>query len=167
MVSIDRYGLNSANFNFSFTTSDGDKIDLKMYDSVEASSSYKKTNGFESQELTLRHKYGYEFHYEGNGLSEQDKKEIAEAFEKIKPLFEKFMEQKEANEKVMTNTVQMLKSFLPQPKDENHANAIKEEGVKTFDDILKQIQATLDEVKKAKELFDKLFDDSKKLEIFA
>jgi uncharacterized damage-inducible protein DinB len=167
MLSIDRYGLNAANFEFSFTTSDGDKIDLKMYDSVEASSSYKKGRGFESEEFTLKHMYGYEFHYEGNGLSEQDKKEIAEAFKKIRPLFEKFMEQKEANEKVMTNTAQMIKSFLPEPKNENHANAIKHEGVKTFDEVLKQIQATLDEVRKAKEFFDKLFDNSKKLELFA
>ena len=166
MLSIDKYGLNSANFDFSFTTSDGDKIDLKMFDSIEAGSSYKKGRGFETEEFTIRHIYGYEYHYEGNGLSEQDKKEIAEAFKKIKPLFEKFMKQKEANKKVMANTVQMLKSFLPEPKNENHINAIKSEGVKTFDDVLKQIQATLEEVKKAKEFFDRLFDDSKKLEIF-
>ncbi len=167
MLSIDKYGLNSANFNFSFTTSDGDKIDLKMFDSVEANSSYKKTRGFESEEFTLKHAYGYEFHYEGNGLSKEDKKEIAEAFKKIKPLFEKFMKQKKANEKIMANTAQMLKSFLPEPKNENHANAIKQEGVKTFDDVLKQIKVSIDEVKKAKEFFDRLFDNSKKLEIFA
>jgi len=167
MINIDRYGLNSANFDFSFTTSDGDRIELKMYDSVEAESSYKKKNGFESQELTLKHEYGYEFHYEGNGLSEQDKKEIATAFEKIKPLFEKFMEQKDANEKVMTNTAQMLKAYLPQPKNDNHKNAIKNEAVNTFDDILKQIKATFEEVKKAKDLFNRLFDNSKKIDLFA
>ena len=167
MLNIDGYGLNSANFEFSFTTSDGDKIDLKMFDSVEAGSSYKKGRGFESEEFTVSHIYGYEFHYEGNGLSEQDKREIAEAFKKIKPLFEKFMEQKEANEKVMTNTIQMIKSMLPEPKNESHANAIKHEGLKTFDDVLKQIKATLDEVRKAKEFFDRLFDDSKKLDFFA
>ncbi|WP_456479715.1 ATP/GTP-binding protein [Nautilia sp.] len=167
MLSIDRYGLNSASFNFSFTTSDGDKIDLKMFDSIEALSSYKRGGEFESEEFTIKHEYGYEFHYEGNGLSEQDLKEIKEAFEKIEPLFEKFMKQKEANEKVMANTVQMLKSMLPEIKNDNYLNALKEEGVKTFDDVLKQMKATLDEVKKAKELFDRLFDDSKKLEIFA
>ena len=167
MLSIDRYGLNSASFNFSFTTSDGDKIDLKMFDSIESGSSYKKGRGFESEEFTLKHMYGYEFHYEGNGLSEQDKKEIKEAFKKIRPLFEKFIKQKEANEKVMANTAQMIKSFLPELKNENHANAIKSEGVKTFDDVLKQIKATLEEVRKAKEFFDRLFDNSKKLELFA
>ena len=84
MLSIDKYGLNSASFNFSFTTSDGDKIDLKMFDSIESGSSYKKGRGFESEEFTLKHMYGYEFHYEGNGLSEQDKKEIKETFISIK-----------------------------------------------------------------------------------
>jgi methionyl-tRNA formyltransferase len=77
------------------------------------------------------------------------------------------MEQKDANEKVMTNTAQMLKSMLPKPKDENHSNAIKQEGVKTFDEVLKQIKASIDELKKAKELFDKLFDNSQKFEFFA
>ncbi|AZV47428.1 ATP/GTP-binding protein [Nautilia sp. PV-1] len=166
MINIDRYGLNSASFDFSFVTSDGDQIELKMYDSIEAASSYKKGRNFESEEFTLKHEYGYEFHYKGNGLSEQDKKEIAETFKKIKPLFEKFIKQKEANEKVMTNTAQMLKSVLPKIKNENHLNAVKHEAVNTFDDILKQIKATLDEVKKAKELFDKIFDKSKKLEIY-
>jgi len=39
MISIDRYGLNSSAFKFKFTTSDGDKIDLKMSDSLETASS--------------------------------------------------------------------------------------------------------------------------------
>jgi hypothetical protein len=167
MLQIDRYGLNSANFDFSFVTSDGDKIDFKMYDSVEVSSSYKKGNGYISRELTLKHEYGYEFHYEGNGLSKEDIKEIKEAFKKIKPLFEKFIKQKDANEKVVTNTAQMLKSMLPKIKNENHSNALKQEGVNTFDDILKQIKASLEELKKAKELFDKMFDNSKQLDFFA
>jgi len=167
MTSVDRYKVNAASFSFSFTTSDGDKIDLKMYDSVEANSSYKKARGYTSEEFTLKHQYGYEFHYEGNGLSKEDIKEIKEAFKKIKPLLKEFLKQKEANEKVITNFSHSIKSMLPQIKNENHLNAVKNEGVKTFDDVLKEIQAELKELKKAKELFDKLFDSSKKLELFA
>ncbi len=165
MLSVDRYALNSAKFNFSVTTSDGDKIDLKLFDSINVESNYKKANGFVSEEFTLKHQYGYEFHYEGNGLSEQDLKEIKEAYKKIKPLFERFLKEKNANEKVVANIAHAIKSELPAPKNENHLNAIKEEGVKTFDDVLKQIKATLEEVGKAKKLFDKLFE-SNKLDIF-
>jgi len=166
MTAIDRYGMNSASFEFSFTTSSGDKIDLKMFDSISASSEYKRTNGTESQSLTLQHQYGYEFHYEGNGLDKNDLKEIKEAMEKIKPLYEKFLKQKDANEKVMANVSHHIKSLLPQAKDENHANAIKSATVNTFDSVLKTIKASLEELDKTKKLFDKLFDDSKKLDIF-
>jgi hypothetical protein len=167
MLSVDRYALNTASFEFKFTTSDGDKIDLKLSDLVEAGSSYVKKGKNISEEFTLKHQFGYEFHYEGNGLSAKDIKEIKEAFKKVKPLLEKFLKQKDANEKVMANVSHHLKSFMPEVKDFNHFNAIKNEGVKTFDEVLKSIKASLEELKKAKELFDKLFDNSNKLEIFA
>jgi len=167
MVSIDKYGLNSSAFEFKFTTSDGDKIDLKMSDSLETASSYKKNKNGASYEFSLKHKFEYNFHYEGNGLSKEDLKEIKEAFKKARPLLEKFLKEKNENDKVLKNVAHHLKSFLPKPKNENHLNAIKDEGVKTFDDILKSIKAQMKEVEKAKKLFDELFDNSKKIEIFA
>jgi hypothetical protein len=167
MTSIEKYSLNAASFNFSFVTSDGDKIDLKMYDKVKSKSSYKKSGNYVSEELTLKHEFGYEFHYEGNGLSERDKKEIQEAFEKIRPLFEKFIKQKNLNEKIVTNTAMAMKSLLPKARNNDFLNALKQEGVKTFDEILKEVKANMKELIKTKELFDKLFDESKKLEFFA
>ncbi|GAB6045823.1 hypothetical protein JCM11957_14210 [Caminibacter profundus] len=167
MLLVVRYGLNSTSFEFKFTTSDGDKIDLKMQDLIEANSSFKEGNNGVSQEFTLRHQFEYEFHYEGNGLSKKDIEEIKKTFKKVKPLLEKFLKEKEENEKVMKNVAHHIKSFLPTPKNENHLNAIKDAGVNTFDDILKNIKAGIEELNKAKELFDRLFDNSKKLEIFA
>jgi hypothetical protein len=165
MLSVNRYALNSSSFEFKFTTSDGDKIDLKLSDTVEASSSFKKGDGEILEEFTLKHKFGYEFSYEGNGLSSEDIKEIKEAFKKMQPLLEKFLKEKKENDKVMSNVSNYLKGMLPKIKNDNHLNAMKSEGVKTFDDVLKKIKAGLDELNKAKELFDKLF--SNKLEIFA
>jgi len=167
MISVNQYGLNSANFEFNFTTSDGDKIDLKMNDTLEISNDLKKDKHSISEELTLKHQFSYEFHYEGNGLSEKDLKEIKEAFKKIKPLLEKFLKAKDSNDKIMKNSAHHIKSLLPEIKNENHLNALKDEGVKTFDKILKEIKASFEEVKKAKELFDRLFDNTNKLEIFA
>ncbi|WP_457564463.1 ATP/GTP-binding protein [Caminibacter sp.] len=165
MLSVERYGLNSSSFEFKFTTSNGDKIDLKLSDSIEASSSFKKSSKGMVEEFTLKHQFSYEFHYEGNGLSKKDLEEIKEAFKKIKPLFEKFIKEKDANDRVIANVANHFKSFLPTSKNENHLNAMKQEGVNTFDEVLKSIKASMEKVKKAKELFDKLF--SKKLEIFA
>ncbi|WP_456489106.1 ATP/GTP-binding protein [Caminibacter pacificus] len=161
---IDTSSINLTSFSFHFTTSSGDRIDLEMSDSLKATSSYKKNSDTTVKEISLEHAFEYKFHYEGNGLSEQDKKEIKEAFKKIKPMLEKFLKQKDTNEKTMTNFSQMLKSSLPLPKNDNHLNAIKNEGVKTFDDVLNEIKASFDELKKAKELFDKLF--SKNFEFY-
>ena len=167
MLSVSNYAGNYASFNFDFTTSDGDKISLSLTDYLDVSSSYKKGRNYISEEFSLKHQYGYEFHYEGNGLSEQDKKEIKEAFKKIEPLFKKFLDQKDKNDKIAQNIIHHAKSLLPQPKNENHQNAIKQAAVDSFDNILKQIKATLDEVKKTKEFFDKLFNDENKLNLFA
>ena len=164
---VDVSSFNTSSFHFSFTTSSGDKIDLDMFDSVDIENSYKKTKNGDLEQISLRHQFGYEFHYKGNGLSEQDKKEIKEAFKKIKPLFEKFLNQKKQNDKIMTNAAHYIKSMLPDVKNENQLNFMKNEGVKSFDDVLKEMKAGFDELKKAKELFDKIFDGSKKLEIFA
>jgi len=166
MLSINQYANNSAEFKFKFTTSDGDKIEINLEDSLEVESNFSKSRNSISEEFTLRHKFGYEFKYEGNGLSKEDLKEIKEAFKKVKPLLEKFLKEKEANEKVINNVAHSIKSLLPTPKDENHLNAIKNEAVNTFDDVLKSIKATLEELNKAKELFDKLFDNHNKLDIF-
>jgi len=166
MISVNKYGLNSADFEFNFTTSDGDIINLKMRDILEVKSDLKKTKHSMSEELTLKHQFSYEFHYEGNGLSQKDLKEIKDAFKKIKPLLEKFLKTKKSNDRVIKNVAHHLKSFLPPVKNENHLNAIKNEGVKTFDDVLKNLKVSFDELKKAKELFDRLFDNTNKLEIF-
>jgi len=164
MLNIGKYASNSANFNFSFTTSSGDKIDLKMFDSIEAENHFTKTRTSVSQELTLTHQFGYEFHYEGNGLDENDIKEIKEAFKKIKPMLKEFLKQKDINEKVIKNAANRLKSYLPPIKNQNHLNALKQEGVNTFDEVLKSIKAGIEELKKAKELFDNLFNQ--KFEIY-
>lgn len=166
MLSIDKYGLNSANLNLSFTTSSGDKIDLSLKDSIEASSSFKKKRGLISEEFTLKHTFEYKFHYEGNGLDKNDIKEIKEALKKAKPLIEKFLKEKNENEKVMTNIAHSLKSILPKPKNLNHENAIKHHTVNVFDEILKEMKASLEETQKAKKLFDKLFENNNKLDLF-
>lgn len=165
MLSINSYNFDSSKFDFKFTTSSGDKIELSMYDSVEIDKNFTKSPNSKTYEMTLKHEYGYHFHYEGNGLDKNDIKEIKEAMEKIKPLMEKFLKTKDMHEKEMVNFAHKLKSLLPKPKNENHSLAIKNHTVNTFDEILKSIEASMKELKKTKELFDRLFDN--KFELIA
>ena len=165
MLSINSYNFDSSKFDFKFTTSSGDKIELSMYDSVEIDKNFTKSPNSKTYEMTLKHEYGYHFHYEGNGLDKNDIKEIKEAMEKIKPLMEKFLKTKDMHEKEMVNFAHKLKSLLPKPKNENHSLAIKHHTVNTFDEILKSIEASMKELKKTKELFERLFDN--KFELIA
>ncbi len=165
MISFNLLNFDSTKFDFKFTTSSGDKIELNMYDSVEIDKSFSKNGNIKTAEISLKHEYGYHFHYEGNGLSKEDIKEIKEAMKKIKPLIEKFLKAKKEHQKEITNFVHNLKSFLPKPKNKNHEFAIKSHTLNTFDEILKHIQASIKELQKTKELFDRLFD--KKFELIA
>ncbi|NPA11213.1 MAG: ATP/GTP-binding protein [Epsilonproteobacteria bacterium] len=167
MTSVDKYSFNSASFSFSFTTSSGDKIDLKMFDSLEMNSETSSNAFATKQEFTLKHQYGYEFSYKGDGLSEQDLKEIKEALNRVKPMLEKFLKEKNSNEKTITNFTHQIKSFLPSFKNENSKNALKSMTLDSFDEVLKSIKAQMSELERAKQLFDKLFDESNKLEFFA
>lgn len=158
MLSINSYNFDSSKFDFKFTTSSRDKIELSMYDSVKIDKNFTKSPNSKTYEMTLKHEYGYHFHYEGNGLDKNDIKEIKEAMEKIKPLMEKFLKTKDMHEKEMVNFAHKLKSLLPKPKNENHSLAIKHHTVNTFDEILKSIEASMKELKKTKELFDNKFE---------
>lgn len=55
-------------FDFSFKTSGGDEINLKMYDNKTVDYASAKTAGASVSALTLTHEYGYSFSYKGDGL---------------------------------------------------------------------------------------------------
>ena len=66
--------LNYNSFGFSLQTSSGDTIDLSMYDSRSASISQEQSGNTQSTTLSLSHAYGYSFHFDGNGIDENDQK---------------------------------------------------------------------------------------------
>ena len=165
MLNINSYNVDMSKFNFKFTTSSGDKIELNLYDNLEIDKSFSRNSNSKTSEMTLRHEYGYSFHYEGDGLDKNDIKEIKEAIKKIKPLFEKFLKTKKEHEKEIINFTHNLKSMLPKPKNKNYELAIKHHTLESFDEILKNIKVTNKELKKAKEIFDRLFEN--KFELIA
>jgi hypothetical protein len=73
-------------FGYQFQTSDGDKISIDL--SQEKDVSYEGDANGGTLNLTLIDTF--QFSYEGNGISDQDRKEIAEALAKIKPKIEAF-----------------------------------------------------------------------------
>ena len=77
--------------SFSMKTSSGDEISFSMYDNKNLEFSSQKNGTSSQRSLTLTHEYGYEFAYKGNGIDEQDMKEIEEAMKQIRPQVDEFM----------------------------------------------------------------------------
>ncbi len=145
----------SASIGFSFQTSSGDKIDLQLYS--------KKTVGYEKNEsgesLAFSSKEGYKFQFETNGLSEQDKIEIADAMKKIEPMIKKFMDDNQSGS-FMKEPLDIIAfnigKELPKPKDENAKNALSASTVGVFDNLLKKAGKPQDIFDNMKKLLDKI-----------
>ena len=101
---------------------------------------YKKQNGKNTQtsELTLSHKYGYKFEFKSNGLSQQDKLEIAKALEDITPKIYEFINNKNQKNAIGSSVLDLFNNLLKQNKaDEKTLQSSKN----LFDEILKQLQS--------------------------
>lgn len=130
-------------------TSSGDLIDLSMY--KEASAAYSESSDGTSYTKTseLSFSQGYKFHYEGNGISEQDQKEIDEALKKFKPEIEKFMAKSGGDESVKNTSkpedwlASLGSGIMPTPKDDNMKNAQKSQMAKAFDEMMKKFSSNM------------------------
>lgn len=146
--------------DFSFKTSSGDNISLSMYDNKELSTSSTNDGNMSVQEFSLSHAYGYEYHYEGNGIDENDKKEIAKALEALQPKIDEFMQNVQdsgiPSPSEILNTSKDLRDELPEVKDENQKSAIQDQVLKLFDDNVQKYFPNEDILKSAKSLFDRL-----------
>ncbi|NCB55499.1 MAG: diacylglycerol kinase, partial [Epsilonproteobacteria bacterium] len=88
-INTTNYSYNS--LGFSLQTSSGDVIDLNMYDERSASISHEQSGGMQNTMLSLSHAYGYNFHYEGDGIDENDQKEIDAAMKLIQPQIDEYL----------------------------------------------------------------------------
>ena len=125
-------------FDFKFKTSSDDEINLSMYNNK--SLEYKKQNGKNTQtsELTLSHKYGYKFEFKNNGLSQQDKLEIAKALEDITPKIDELINNEKQKNTIGSSVLDLFNNLLKQNKaDEKTLQSSKN----LFDEILKQLQS--------------------------
>ena len=101
---------------------------------------YKKQSDKNTQtsELTLSHKYGYKFEFKSNGLSQQDKLEIAKALEDITPKIDEFINNENQKNAIGSSVLDLFNNLLKQNKaDEKTLQSSKN----LFDEILKQLQS--------------------------
>lgn len=151
-------------------TSSGDTIDLKMYDERAAEFSHKQNDSSAITTLSLSHAYGYNFHYEGNGIDAQDKQEIAEAMKLVEPIMEKFLKnvsESEPKNADIVNSAFDINSLLPKPKDINTKNYLNDNTLKTFDKVLEKVENQNEKIlKEAQKLFDALLKQSERFELY-
>jgi len=130
------------NMSFSMKTSSGDEISFSMYDNKSLEFSSQKNGNSSQRSLTLTHEYGYEFAYKGNGIDEQDMKEIEEAMKQIRPQVDEFMKNVKEGDKIAGSSQSIselsnkIKQMLPDAKDLDHKNFINDNMLKMFDELL-------------------------------
>lgn len=149
----------SANIAFSFQTSSGDTIELDMYSAKSMEYSKEENNAQSSESFSFAAKEGYRFKFKTNGLSEQDKAEIAEAMKKIEPIVDRFVKESGANSflrEPLDMIASSIQNELPKPKDENTKRALSSSLVRLFDDSLKKSEKPSDIFEDMRKLLDKI-----------
>lgn len=155
----------NANMNKDFAldikTKDGDRLQFSMYDKK----SLEAKKGEDSTTLHLKSQIGFAFNYTGNGLSDDDIKEIKEAVKAVGPKLDEFMKDsrvKELNPEHIIKTALKLGDALPKKSDDNEKKALMGELLK---DIGKRLHQEGEKIKapNADEIKSKMMEDSKKL----
>ncbi len=166
-TSIASYNMSS--FNFSFQTSSGDSISLDLYsrDSLE----YSKTSsrGLTSKELTLTRERGMELHYEGNGLDEQDKKEIAKALKQVQDILNQFLSPKEVqqNSEKTSKKILDIVSPLKEPQNREKTDYLKGSLTDIFDEMFKSKQNDKEILQTLDDIFKNVLEEFDPFEFYA
>ena len=125
-------------FDFKFKTSSGDEINLSVYNNKSLEYKKQSDKNTQTSELALSHKYGYKFEFKSNGLSQQDKLEIAKALEDITPKIDELINNKNQKNAIGSSVLDLFNNLLKQNKaDEKTLQSSKN----LFDDMLKQLQS--------------------------
>ena len=153
------YGINayiSHDLNISMKTSSGDVIKMDFANKQELSMSSEKNKNSTKESLSFSSMQSFQFSMTGNGIDEQDQKEIDSFMKTAKPFIDSFLkelEQDAPKTPVTKLANQIADIFAPmKEKDENTKNHAKSSIVKMFDNSMKQNDS-----------IDKIFEDAKKL----
>ncbi len=170
MQTINASSYSYNDFNFSMQTSSGDTINLKMYDEKATDFSHEQDANSSKTTLSLSHAYGYSFKYEGNGIDENDQKEIEQAMKLIQPMLDEYF--KNVNETAPKNADIINKAFdintyLPKPQESNTKSYLNDKLLKTIDKTLEKEQHQNEKIlEAAQKLFDALLKQSERFDLY-
>ncbi|MCD8544663.1 MAG: hypothetical protein LRY52_07340 [Sulfurospirillum cavolei] len=169
-INTTNYSYNS--LGFSLQTSSGDVIDLNMYDERSASISHEQSGGTQNTMLSLSHAYGYSFHYEGDGIDENDQKEIDAAMQLIQPQIDEYLSNVQKSSETVTlasaiNTAYEVNQTLPSAKDQNTQNYTNNSLLKMIDHMMEQADKQNEKVLEgAQKLFESVLKQQKGFELY-
>ena len=146
-----------SNVDFKITTKSGDVISLNMNKRESESQTVEHTDGETTMTSTKEYGFGYAFHYEGNGIDENDQKEIEEALKKVQPLMQKFVENisetSEKGEKTPSSLLDIMSGLISEvfepTSDMNMQNYQKNGLAETMNNtmnLLKPVEKALDDI---------------------
>lgn len=158
-------GLAQKDFSASVTTSSGDKIELSLSQSDEMQYSQNEN----STTLSIRHKERLHYRLESNGLSEQDRKEIDEAMQKINPKLQEFFALGGADKQPLSSTARDIAQTLPEKITDEGKSYIFDALNKQLSQLQKLFDTQNGFEDDAKGLLDRIMRqmDTKKNEIYA
>ena len=151
---LDAY--RSHDLNIMMKTSSGDVIKMDFSNEQNLSMSHKENQGGTKDSLSFSSMQSFRFSIQGNGLDEQDKKEIQDLMKIAQPYIDKYM--KELDNGDQTSPIskiakQVSDIFEPMSsKDQNTKNYTKNSIVDMFDKAAKNIKD-----------INKVFDEAQKL----
>ncbi|MDD2382576.1 MAG: ATP/GTP-binding protein [Sulfurospirillaceae bacterium] len=167
-ISASNYAYND--FSLSLQTSSGDTINLKMYDEKAVDFSHSEDKTSRSTTLSLSHAYGYSFEYNGDGIDENDKKEIQAAMKLVQPMIDEYLnnvQKSEPSTADITNTAFDINTYLPKQKDSNTKGYLNDNILKSMDNTLATMKNNNEKIlQNAQKLFDAILKQNNSFELY-
>ena len=167
-ISANNYAYND--FSVSLQTSSGDTINFKMYDEKAISIASTQDSTSSTTTFSLTHAYGYSFEYNGDGIDENDKKEIQSAMKVVQPMLDEYLNNVQDSETSIadiTNTAFDINTYLPKTEDSNTKSYLNDSILKAMDESLSTLQHQNEKIlQNAQKLFNALLKQSDSFELY-
>ncbi|WP_345993580.1 hypothetical protein [Sulfurimonas sp. HSL-1716] len=151
---LDAY--RSHDLNIMMRTSSGDVIKMDFSNEQNLSMNHKEGQNGTKDSLSFSSMQSFQFSIQGNGLNEQDKKEIQNLMKIAQPYIDKYMKELDSGEQkspISKIAKQISDIFLPvSTKDQDTKNYAKNGIVDMFDKAAKSVKD-----------INKVFDEAQKL----
>jgi hypothetical protein len=162
---MQTYGLDAyraRELTIEMRTSSGDLVNIGLSSEQSLSMSSRKDSGVQSSSFSFSSMQAFSFSVDSNGISEQDKKEIAAFMEIARPYIDDFMsELQSGTQTTPRNEVAREVAAVFDPLKGN-GNAVENHArngiVSLFDDTIKKVEAFEMLIDEAQKLLEKALD---------